>query len=100
MVQIVVVEDDLRCDAGFFEGGTEIVFDEDVLLGFEHRHAGGVFFVQRFVLDGERVDGDALGLHGLDVFHEIEGVGAEILGFEHAALGDTAGFHPQGRGPG
>ena len=100
VVEVVVVENDLGFDAGFFEGRAEIVFDEVVLFGFEHQHAGGVLFVQRLVLNGERVDGDAFGLHGLDVFDEVGGVGGEVFGLEHAAAGDAAGFHPERSGPG
>ena len=79
VVEIVIVEDDPGLDAGLLEGGAEVVLDEDVLLGREHEHAGGVLFVEGLVLDGEGVDGDAFGLHALDVLDEVGGVGVEVL---------------------
>ncbi len=80
VVEVVVVEDDAGLDAGLSEGGAEVFLDEDGLLGLEHEHAGGVLFVERLVLDGEGVDGDAFGLHGLNVFREIGGVAAKYSG--------------------
>ncbi len=65
VVEVVVVEDDAGVDAGLAEVGAEVFLDEDVLLGREHEHAGGVLFVEGLVLDGEGVDGDAFSLHAL-----------------------------------
>ena len=52
------------------------------------------------VLNGECVDGDACGLHALNVFDEIGRVGGEVLGLEDAAAGYAAGLHPERSGPG
>ena len=83
-----------------FEGGAEVVLDEDVLLGSKHEHAGRVLFVEGLVLDGEGVDGDAIGLHALDVLDEVGGVGGEVFGQKDAALCAAVGLHPERSGPG
>ena len=100
MVEVVVVEEDFGFDAGFLEGGAEVMRDEVVLLGFEHEHGGRVLFVERLVLNGERVDDDAFGLHSLDVFDPVFRVGGEVLREQHAALCFAVGLHPEGCRPG
>ncbi len=59
LVGVVVIRDQLRVEASRHEGWTEVVLDEQCLVGRSHGHAGVVAPVERLVLHGEVVDVDA-----------------------------------------
>ncbi len=85
------------------QGGAQISRDKAALVERGHEHTGiaGVAggLVQRFVLDRQVVDRDAVGLVRLDELGEVAGERGEVGGIEGAAVEACVGFHPGGRGP-
>ena len=66
----------------------------------KHRRRIRRVAILRLVLDGDRVEVDALALEALEALQEIRSVGSEVLGLERAAVHRAGGLHPAGRGPG
>ena len=56
--------------------------------------------ILRLVLDGNRVQVDALALEALEALQEVRSVWGEVLGLEGPAVHRAGGLHPAGRGPG
>src|SRR5258708_18589760 len=95
----MIVANDLRSEAGSLELGTQVIFDESGFFRSLHHHAGVVIRIQRLVLRGDGVDRDALGLHSLDVFDKIPGVGIIVSRIEAASFKTVVGFYPGGSRP-
>ncbi len=77
------------------ERGPEIAGDEAALVyGIDKHGRVAVVLVQRLVLRGDVVDGNAIGLVSLDEFGEVSGESSVVRRVERAAIQAAIGFHP------
>src|SRR5690606_24747057 len=75
VVVVVVVEHVyFGAQTGTPQAGAKALFDESLLLLPSHKQGGRVAAVQRFVLRGHRVDGNAFSLQRLYPLYEIQAI--------------------------
>lgn len=109
----MVVSPDLGAQTSVLQRRADIVLDEVSLLVREHVHGGiAGLAVQGLVLEGDGVDGGAVGLIGLDVLDKVLGKGGRVLGtiasqvtivevvVGGGAVNGVVELHPAGRAPG
>ena len=93
-VGVVVEKQHLGSQSRFGEGRIEMVSQKDHLLVQLPLHARSVLRVQRFVLDGDCVDGDAFLLHFPNVLRQVQRICRVALLLEGAAPDVIVGLHP------